>query len=216
MKKYAILLASLLSLIACSNSADSKITSSQPSSFSFNPILDLTNYEAKGLSESDIVTNRNAYIYGGRESVCHYESFVGGSGNSDFTILHTYEEMIEFEHSIEERMKAEYGQDNDRRHIYYSDFRSHTAEDFVNRNYVVARETMLTSGSNSFRFRDLYLKDNILYVYMGMLDINDFPGLAGITNIEYVGISFDIGKDISYDRIEFLVDKYLPGPNKSN
>ena len=210
MKQIIILFASLFSLIACSGSKQSlkepnSSASSTSNEQSIAPVLDNSNLKAKNLKDSDKVTkykNAHTYTSGSKE-------FIKEDNNSWFIVLDSYESMNELDRTIKEK---NLGYQN--AHVYSELFENAVEADFAFYNLVVSYQMDLTSGANSFNFLNLYLKDNTLYVYMSSFDISDFPDMAGDTGMSFVGVAFFIEKDIKYERIEFVVDKYLPATSR--
>ena len=118
-------------------------------------------------------------------------------GYLPYYVLKSYEEMQEFSHVL----------DPDK-HLYSDYFATLKETDFSNHYLIVTHDIELTSGSNSYRFKDLYLKDNVLYAYSMFSDVDDNPGALGTTDMVWTGLSFMIEKDVEYTSFRMISDHY--------
>ena len=211
MKKIILLLTSLMLISACSTSTNKYATYriDDPIFISYQTIADDKNFKASGLSDSDKVTKyKDSTIYRS-----HSPSFYNPrneDGSLQYYVLDSYQAMQEFDQSLKDAIE-EKGYVSE--HIYTQLFASLKEEDFNNHELIVIRDIELGSGSNGYKFKDLYLKDDTLYAYMMFSDYNNFPGRSGTCDMVWIGLSLFVEKDVDYSSFRLLVDDYLPKYN---
>ena len=201
MKRIVLLFASLLTMSACSSNQDSlagikSYRIDDPITSSYRMVEDNGNLLASGLTDSDKVTKYKDAQFHRRHSPTSFATD-DMDGYLPYYVLKSYEEMQEFSHAL-----------NPDKHLYSDYFATLKETDFSNHYLIVTHDIALTSGSNSYRFKDLYLKDNVLYAYSMLYDVDDNPGVVGTADMVWTGLSFMIEKDVEYTSFRMISDHY--------
>ena len=200
MKKIILLFVSLFIITACSNK-------NFPISSSYRMVEDNTNFVAAGLADSDVVTKYKDAQFHRSHSRTMFDAD-DMEGFLPYYILKSYEEMQEFNQTLINNGKKGKGEDYQVKHLYSEYFATLKESDFTNHYLIVTHDITLTSGSNSYKFKELYLKDNVLYAYSMLSDVNDNPGAVGTTDMVWTGLSFMIEKDVEYTSFKMISDHY--------
>ena len=212
MKRVAILLTALM-MAACSNGASAPKGNTyridDPIHSAYKVKEDDKNFKASGLTDSDIVTKyKDAHVW--RSHSPSFYSPRKQDGSLEYYVLDSYASMQEFDQSLNAAYEEKFGNTYSIKNLYADCFEKLTEEDFINYNLILIREIELGSGSNSYTFKDLYLKDGTLYAYMMYSDYRNFPDCSGTTDMVWIGLSLLVEKDVEYTTFKLLVDNYLP------
>ena len=162
----------------------------------------ISNLEKNHLIDDYLITDyENAEILRSHSSIRFSET-------NEPLIFSNYEEVVSLANSLNEKANAQSGGYNNY-NFEISFLNSVNEEAFNEYNLVITNAFTLYSGSNYYRFDNLYLKDSVLYIHLLFHDYHDF-GVSGTADMVWECATFMIKKTVSYDDLICLVDKMLP------
>ena len=199
-KPLLITAASFLLMAACSNSSISSTNSQSSSQLSSSKIYNLT---------SDDVSEDNLMTEGYEACIVRSQVHLLDSQEvKEPLVFETYQQIQDYSAQLKEKSLTTFNGE-----VFYGNYKDmfeylDNIEEsrFIEQKLILSTELTLYSGSYSHSFRNLYLKDGVLYPYILLNNLKNCN--CSITmDMAYEVCAIFINKTIQYDCVKVVVDE---------